>query len=73
MFKNEINVQMKKWQVKNTNQLSKLAGIDYRTAKKAVKTDDYVSPIAIAKIAKVFGFTGFVDFRSFIVNKEVKS
>ena len=65
MFKDAINKQMEKWKVKNPNQLSKLAGIDYRTARKAVNTDDYVSPISIAKIAKVFGFKGWIDFRKY--------
>ena len=72
MFKKEINEQMKKWQIKNPNQLSKLAGIDYRTASKAVNTDEYMSPISIAKIAKVFGFSGWVDFRSHVVSKSIK-
>ena len=63
MYKQEINNQMEKWQVKNPNQLAKLAGIDYRTAVKATSTNEYMSPISIAKIAKVFGFKGYVDFR----------
>ena len=71
MFKKAINEQMEKWQVKNANQLSKLAGIDYRTASKAVNTDDLMSPISIAKIAKVFGFKGWVDFRQYAVEKHL--
>lgn len=71
MFKQAINEQMEKWQVKNANQLSKLAGIDYRTAAKAVNTDEYMSPISIAKIAKVFGFRGWVDFRKYAVEKHL--
>ena len=71
MFKQAINEQMKKHCIDNANQLSKLAGIDYRTARKAVNTDDYMSPISIAKIAKVFGFTGWVDFRKYAVAKHL--
>ena len=71
MFKQAINEQMEKWQVKNANQLSKLAGIDYRTASKAVNTNDLMSPISIAKIAKVFGFKGWVDFRQYAVEKHI--
>jgi len=63
MYREVIVEQMNKWQVKNPNQLAKLAGIDYRTATKAVNTDEYMSPISIAKIAKVFGFKGYIDFR----------
>ena len=71
MFKKVINEQMEKWQVKNANQLSKLAGIDYRTASKAVNTDDLMSPISIPKIAKVFGFKGWVDFRQYAIEKHL--
>ena len=71
MFKNAINEQMIKWKVENPNQLSKLAGIDYRTAVKAVNTNDYMSPISIAKIAKVFGFSGWVTFRKYAVEKHI--
>lgn len=73
MFKEVINEQMEKWQVKNPNQLSKLAGIDYRTACKAVNTDEYMSPRSIAKIAKVFGFKGWIDFRKHAIEKVNKS
>ena len=72
MFKEAINEQMEKWKIKNPNQLSKLAGIDYRTAVKAVNTNDYMSPISIAKIAKVFGFSGWVTFRKYAVEKHIK-
>ena len=71
MFKEAINEQMIKWKVKNPNQLSKLAGVDPRTAYKAVNTDDYLSPISVAKIAKVFGFKGWVDFRLYAVEKSI--
>lgn len=71
MFKQAINEQMEKWQVKNANQLSKLAGIDYRTASKAVNTDDLMSPQSIAKIAKVFGFSGWVTFRQYAIEKHL--
>jgi len=69
MFKAAINEQMEKWKINNPNQLSKLAGIDYRTASKAVNTDNYMSPRSIAKIAKVFGFKGWVDFRLYAISK----
>lgn len=62
-YKEAINIQMKKDEVKNPHQLSKLAGIDPRTAYKAVNTDEYCSPRTIAKIAVVFGFEGYIDFR----------
>jgi len=71
MFKEAIKEQMIKWQVKNPNQLSKLAKIDVRTAYKAVNTDEFLSPISIAKIAKVFGFKGWVDFRQYAVEKHL--
>ena len=67
MFKDAIAQQMKKWNIKNPNQLSKLAGIDYRTACKAVNTDGDISHITIAKIAKVFGFSGWLDFRKHVM------
>jgi len=69
MFKQAINTQMKLHYVKNPNQLAKLAGIDYRTACKAVNTDDYMSPRSIAKIAKVFGFSGWITFRKYAMEK----
>ena len=72
MFKEAINEQMIKWKVKNPNQLSKLAGIDPRTAYKAVNTDDYLSPVSIAKIAKVFGFSGWITFRKHALEKYMK-
>ena len=65
MFKQAINEQMKKWKIKNANQLSKLAGIDYRTASKIVNTDDDVSLLVIGKVAKVFGFKGLLEFRKY--------
>lgn len=71
MFKQEINKQMEKWQVKNPNQLAKLAGIDYRTAVKAIGTDEYMSPISIDKIAKVFGFKGYADFRQHTIKLRI--
>jgi len=73
MFKEAINEQMIKWKVENPNQLSKLAEIDPRTAYKAVNTDDYLSPVSIAKIAKVFGFKGWIDFRKYAVEKHLDS
>ena len=69
MFKEEINEQMKKGGIKNAHQLCKLARIDPRTAYKAVNSDDYVTPQTIAKIAKVFGFDGYIDFRRHVLNK----
>ncbi len=71
MFREEILKQMKEGGIKNPHQLSKLAGIDSRTAYKAVDTDEHVTPRTIAKIAKVFGFEGFVDFRKHVLNKKV--
>lgn len=64
-YKDAINEQMKKQEVKNPHQLSKLAGIDPRTAYKAVNTDEYITPRTLAKIAVVFGFDGWIDFREY--------
>ena len=64
-YKEAINAQMKKEEIKNPHQLSQLARIDPRTAYKAVNTDEYVTPRTIAKIAVVFGFDGWIDFREY--------
>ena len=65
MFKAAIKEQMEKWQIKNANQLSKLAGIDYRTASKVVNTDEDISLLVVGKISKVFGFKGLLEFRKY--------
>lgn len=64
-YREAINEQMKKGAIKNPHQLSQLAGIHSRTAYKAVNTDKYCSPRTIAKIAVVFGFGGWIDFREY--------
>lgn len=74
MFKAAINKQMKVWHIKNPNQLSKLAGIDYRTAVKAVNSDDMLSVIVATKLADIFKFKDYVEFRYYAIafNAEVK-
>jgi len=72
MFREAINEQMKKYHINNANQLAKLADIDYRTASKAVNTDNPMSPKAIAKIAKVFGFSGWQTFRKYALDKHLE-
>lgn len=74
MFKAAINRQMKEWHVANPNQLSKLAGIDYRTAVKAVNSDDTLSVIVVEKLAKFFKFKSYMEFRYYAIayNAEIK-
>ena len=72
MFSEAIKEQMKKHQVSNANQLSKLAGIDYRTAKKIVDTEDQISMLVMGRVAKVFGFKGYTDFRKYAMENHSK-
>ena len=73
MFKAAINRQMKEWHVENPNQLSKLVGIDYRTAVKAVNSDKMLSLIVVEKLAKFFKFKGYMEFRYYAIAYNAKT
>jgi hypothetical protein len=65
---------MKVWHIDNANQLSKMVGIDYRTAVKAVNSDDTLSVIVAEKLAMFFKFGSYLEFRYYAIayNAEVE-
>ena len=74
MFKAAINKQMEVWHIENPNQLSTLAGINYRTAVKAVNSDETISVAVATKLAVIFKFKSYAEFRYYAIafNAEVK-